>query len=66
MRRKVRIDSSDLVCSKEWSVVATFWPILRSAMAHEYINKITDVVHGWLPSILWVHVTSFQSRVHSL
>ena len=35
MRQKVRIDSSDTVCSKEWSVVATFWSISRSAIAHD-------------------------------
>ena len=62
----MRIDSSDLVCSKEWSVVATFWSILHSAIAHEYINMVTDIVRGWLPSVLWVHITSFQSHVHSL
>ena len=33
----MRIDSSDLVCSKEWSVVATFWSISHSAIALKYI-----------------------------
>ena len=54
------------MCSKEWSVVASFWSILRSTIAHKYINEVTDIVRGWLPSILWAHVTSFQSRVCSL
>ena len=42
MRQKVRIDSSDLVSSKEWSVVATFWSILRSAIA--YINEVMRMI----------------------
>ena len=68
MRQKVRIEIPQILCVARsgLSNVATFWSISCSAITYEYFNKVTDVVRGWSPSVLRVHVTSLQSCVRSL
>ena len=47
------LDYSNSWCVTDQPVVASFSAILRVAIAHEYINKVTDIGHFWLPRNLW-------------
>ena len=44
---------SDSWCVTDQPVVASSSAILRVAIAHEYINEVTDIGRFWLPRNLW-------------
>ena len=62
----MRIDSRNSWHSVKGSIVAAFLVISRVAIAHEYINDVTDMGRTRLPSALLAHVRCFQYRVRSL